>query len=53
MNMLKKCINCGEEKILESFHKRSDSKDGRRNDCKNCHLGKKLLSEDNIHKKKR
>lgn len=33
----KKCTQCGQEKELTDFHKRKDSKDGHRNECKDCH----------------
>lgn len=33
---MKKCITCGEEKDLFLFQKRKDSKDGYRNECKDC-----------------
>lgn len=32
----KTCIKCGETKRTTEFYKRSDSKDGLRNDCKSC-----------------
>lgn len=32
----KKCVKCGEVKPLSEFCKRSDAKDGHRNDCKIC-----------------
>lgn len=34
--MRKTCTRCKEEKHLDSFHKRSLSKDGRRTVCKSC-----------------
>jgi hypothetical protein len=34
--MEKTCIKCGELKLLESFPKRKDYKDGRLNTCKSC-----------------
>ena len=34
--MIKICTKCGESKTLDSFHKLSSSKDGRRPDCKDC-----------------
>jgi hypothetical protein len=33
---MKKCNRCNIEKSLSDFRKRSDSKDGHRNDCKSC-----------------
>ena len=33
---MKKCRVCGIEKKYSDFHKRSDNKDGYRNDCKQC-----------------
>jgi hypothetical protein len=33
---MKKCIKCGIEKELSEFHKRTISKDGHRNECKQC-----------------
>ena len=35
---MKKCIKCGKEKIASTvhFYKKSDSKDGLTNDCKEC-----------------
>jgi len=35
--MDKKCKKCGEVKPLESFNQRSDRKDGRVSNCKDCH----------------
>ena len=35
---MKSCVRCGEIKPLTDFHRRSSSKDGRRGDCKACHL---------------
>lgn len=32
----KECKKCGEVKILSNFHKRKQSKDGRRGVCKEC-----------------
>jgi hypothetical protein len=32
----KKCISCGEEKILDEYYKHSQMKDGRLNKCKDC-----------------
>lgn len=34
----KKCSKCGKIKYLTLFHLRSDSADGYRSDCKECHL---------------
>jgi hypothetical protein len=34
--MEKKCTKCGVSKPLFDFHKRPDTKDGRRTDCKAC-----------------
>jgi len=34
----KKCSKCGEEKELTEFYKRKNSKDGFRNDCKECRI---------------
>lgn len=34
--MEKKCTKCGAWKPLFDFHKRPDTKDGRRTDCKTC-----------------
>ncbi len=34
---MKKCSKCGEEKELDRFYKRKDTKDGYRNNCKDCH----------------
>jgi len=31
------CNQCGEEKELDKFYKRKDTKDGYRNNCKDCH----------------
>lgn len=36
----KTCIKCGETKSTTEFYKRSDSKDGLRNDCKSCRKAK-------------
>ena len=33
----KTCYTCNIEKVLSDFHKRKDSKDGFRNNCKSCH----------------
>lgn len=33
---IKQCIHCGEIKTLDNFYKRSDTKDGYRNECKIC-----------------
>lgn len=33
---MKKCITCNKEKPLNEFPKRKDSKDGYRNECKEC-----------------
>jgi hypothetical protein len=33
---MKKCTKCGVEKPLEDFHKRPETRDGRRTDCKEC-----------------
>ena len=35
---MKACKRCLEEKPLSAFHKRSDSLDGRRGECKDCQL---------------
>ena len=37
---MKACTQCKETKGLESFHKMSSTKDGRRPNCKVCHLAK-------------
>ena len=37
LTMKKVCIKCGVEKPFEEFPVRTDSKDGRRNDCTVCH----------------
>jgi len=42
---MKKCSKCNIDKNLTDFRKRSDSKDGHRNDCKSC--------SSNMEKKKR
>ena len=34
--MLKKCIKCGEDKLLSEFRRDSSHRDGRRSDCKIC-----------------
>lgn len=34
--MLKRCIICGEEKLLNLFYKNKNSRDGHTNECKNC-----------------
>jgi len=36
MQETKECTKCGEVKSLEDFNKRKDSKDGYRNQCKEC-----------------
>ncbi len=33
---MKNCSKCGQEKALDQFHRHSQSKDGRRPDCKIC-----------------
>jgi hypothetical protein len=35
---MKKCLNCGEEKELNEFHKHAASKDGHQGNCKVCAL---------------
>jgi hypothetical protein len=32
----KKCRCCGKIKNLKNFHKKKDTKDGHRNECKEC-----------------
>lgn len=45
---MKKCNKCNIEKNLSEFRKRSDSKDGHRNDCKSCSsLMEKIKRQDN------
>lgn len=45
---MKKCNKCNIEKNLSEFRKRSDSKDGYRNDCKSCSsLMEKIKRQDN------
>jgi len=39
--MEKKCTKCGEIKSLFAFHKRPETKDGRRTDCKDCNAAQK------------
>jgi hypothetical protein len=34
--MNKICTECGDEKDVSFFYKRSDTKDGYRNNCKEC-----------------
>lgn len=49
----KVCIICGKEKLAEEFHIRKDSKDGRRNDCIECHLkNKKIYTKKNSEHRK-
>lgn len=49
--MEKKCITCEINKPLTEFHKRTDSLDGRRSQCKECR-GKKLTINYNVNKLK-
>lgn len=37
----KACADCGLTKPLDDFHRRAGAKDGRRSDCKECHLPKR------------
>lgn len=39
--MMKRCSKCKEVKKLTSFYKLSSSKDGRRPDCRDCHIEQK------------
>ena len=49
--MAKKCTKCGIEKNLEGFHKRKDSKDGRKSRCKDCmNVSNRKYREDNPEK---
>jgi hypothetical protein len=51
--MKKICSICGNEKPVEEFYKRKDSKDGYRNDCIECHLEKKkIYSKENSQSKR-
>lgn len=34
--MVKKCSKCGQEKDIGCFHKKTDSKDGYKHECKEC-----------------
>jgi len=45
----KVCISCNKEKPIEEFYKRKDSKDGYRNQCKEC---KDLVNKNNKEKHK-
>lgn len=36
--MTKKCITCKVEKSLDKFHRQYNAPDGRRYDCKDCHI---------------
>lgn len=38
MGNVKTCRICGETKPLEDFPQRKDTKDGRRNDCRDCNI---------------
>jgi hypothetical protein len=51
--MKKICSICDNEKPVEEFYKRKDSKDGYRNDCIECHLDKKRIysKENSQHKR--
>ncbi len=35
-DLLKTCTECGVEKLLTAFHKKTHSQDGRYNECKEC-----------------
>ena len=54
---MKKCKKCNIEKPFNEFHKRKDSKDGHRNDCKECVCKHKKVyhqnNKDVINQKKR
>jgi hypothetical protein len=51
--MKKICSKCGNEKPVEEFYIRKDSKDGYRSDCIECHLiQKKIYSKENSQHKR-
>ena len=45
---MKECLICESEKPISEYHRRNDSFDGRRNDCKECRknniLGENILN---------
>lgn len=41
--MSKRCCTCDELKDYSEFHKRSDSEDGYRSDCKDCRKNKRTI----------
>ncbi len=41
-SVTKICTRCGEDKLLEDFHKASASPDGRKWECKSCACGREL-----------
>ncbi len=48
---MKQCTKCGVEKNLEEFHKRKDTKDGRKSRCRDCmNVSSKKYREDNPEK---
>jgi hypothetical protein len=51
--MEKQCTKCGETKSLFSFHKRPETKDGRRKDCKLCFAKASAKRWANLEEKER
>jgi hypothetical protein len=50
---MKKCINCNEEKDLDRFDNRKKSKDGYRNQCKECLYKKSILRKNSLSEEKK